>query len=121
MIKRAFSVVGVFLLCVIILGVGTLGFQFAAEGWNLSENLLYAYSGTFGIACAALFMGIFTHVKKIGSDMEERKEKSIPKMIMVAIFTVCLIPILADSFLGMALNRFVPIAPNISIIISCTV
>lgn len=115
MVKRVLSVIGVIFLYFFIMFVGTIGFQLIGEGrLPLSEDKILDYSGTFGTALAALLSGFFSHVKGISKDLDSRREKSFSAMIAGAALAVCIVPILADSFLGILLNGILPIAEDIS-------
>ena len=116
MVKRVLSVVGVFFLYFLVMFIGTMGFQFLVEGrFSLTEYQLFHYSGTFGIAVVALFAVWFNHVKGISTDLDSRKDRSFIKMIVVAVFSVCIGTILFDSFVGFLLNGILPITEDVAL------
>ena len=98
MVKRVLSVVGVFFLYFLVLLIATIGFQFLVEGrLPLTEDQFFHYSGSFGITVAALFTVWFSHAKGISKDLDSRKDRSFIKMIVVAVFSVCIGTILLET------------------------
>ena len=115
MIKRILSVIGVIFLHFLIMFIGTIGFQILGEGrLPLSEDQIMHYSATFGTAFAALFACWFSHVNRTSGDLDLRREKNFFKMLAASVLAVCIVPILADSFLGLFLNGIFPIADDVS-------
>lgn len=114
MVKRVLSVVGVFFLYFLVLLIATIGFQFLVEGrLPLTEDQFFHYSGSFGITVAALLTVWFSHAKGISKDLDSRKDRSFIKMIVVAVFSVCIGTILLDSFTGFLLNGILPITKDV--------
>ena len=116
MVKRVLSVVGVIFLYFFVFFIGILGFQVLGEGrLPLTEEQLNHYSGTFGTVVTVLFVVWFSHVKGISKDLELRKDRSFIKMIVVAVFSVCIGMILFNSFVGFLLNRIFPITEDVAL------
>jgi membrane protease YdiL (CAAX protease family) len=63
----------------------------------------------------ALFAVWFNHVKGISTDLDSRKDRSFIKMIVVAVFSVCIGTILFDSFVGFLLNGILPITEDVAL------
>ena len=115
MVKRVLSVVGVIFLYFLVFFIGILGFQVLGEGrLPLTEEQLNHYSGTFGTVVTVLFVVWFSHVKGISKDLELRKDRSFIKMIVLAVFAVCVVEILADSLVGFVLNGILPVTEDIA-------
>ena len=115
MVKRVLSVVGVIFLYFLIMFIGTMGFQILGEGrLPLTADQFINYSAEVGKVMTALFAVWFSHKKGISKDLDSRKNRSFIKMIVVAVFSICIGRIFFESFVGFVLNGILPVTEDIA-------
>ncbi len=115
MVKRVLSVVGVFFLYFLVFFIGAIGFLLWSEGkFSITEEQFYNYGTCFGKVVTALFVVWFSHVKGISKDLDSRRNRRFIKMIGVAILFVCIVKIMAQSFIGVLLSGILSTHCNVS-------
>ena len=114
MVKRVLLVVGVIFLHLFIMFLATIMFQLLGERlFPFIKEQIIEYSGIFGTVAAALFAVFFSRAKGISKDMDVRKERRVSEMIAAAVLSVCIVPIVADSLVGILFNSVLPIEDDL--------
>lgn len=110
MVKRVLSVIGVIFLHLFIMFLATIIFQLLGERlFPFIKEQIIEYSGAFGTVVTAVFAAFFLRAKGISKDMDVRKERRVSEMIAAAVLSVCIVPIVADSLVGILFNSILPI------------
>lgn len=110
MMKKILSVIGVIFLHLFIMFLATIMFQLLGERlFPFIKEQIIEYSGAFGTVVTAVFAAFFLRAKGISKDMDVRKERRVSEMIAAAVLSVCIVPIVADSLVGILFNSILPI------------
>lgn len=116
MFKKILKILGWFVLTFIILEGFVLAAQKIMYAVNvpLTEDQITAYSGSFGVVVASVFLALVSIKKGWCKELKERKVSYGPRALLISLAAVAAVPVLLGSTIGISMNGILPMTSESS-------